>query len=235
MIAPIEGLTLYDAAGVLGVAFYLISYFCLQMGFIRGAGYFYAGLNLAASSLVLLSLALNFNAYSAAIQIAWIAISIIGITRLFLISRAVRFTAEEAEFRDAMLRGMDHKNVWRLVRRGNWRDCEAGEVLVDEGEQVKRLIYLAKGSADVSLNGEDFAQVEAPAFIGEMGVLTKLPATATVIVSGPARIWELPSRGMVTLLTDWELRLQLEGALARDMRQKLIAVNSRALSKREAR
>ncbi|MEM1373004.1 MAG: cyclic nucleotide-binding domain-containing protein [Pseudomonadota bacterium] len=235
MIATLQDLTIYDVAGVLGVACYLISYFCLQMGFIRGADYLYAGLNLLASSLVLFSLVVNFNAYSAAIQISWIAISLVGIARLFLISRAVRFTPEEAAFRDAILRGMDAQNAWRLIRRGNWRNCEIGETLVEEGGRVKRLIYLAKGTADISLNGETFTQIQAPAFIGEMGVLTNLPATATATVSSSARIWELPGRSILSLLSDIELRLQLEGVLARDMRQKLVAVNNHTLSRREAR
>ena len=53
-----------DLAGIAGVAFYLGSYFALQAGFIRGSGYLYAVLNLAASSLVLVSLFNSFNVLS---------------------------------------------------------------------------------------------------------------------------------------------------------------------------
>lgn len=72
---------LYDWAGYFGVAFYLISYTCLQLGLIRGSGYAYALMNLTAASLVLVSLTVKFNLASSIIQIMWIVISAFGIAR----------------------------------------------------------------------------------------------------------------------------------------------------------
>lgn len=82
--------TLYEFADICGVASYLVSCVCLQMGFRRGSGFVYAGLKLPGSSLFLLSLAASLHAHCAAIQIALITISIVGIIRRVLISSAVR-------------------------------------------------------------------------------------------------------------------------------------------------
>ncbi len=71
--------------GFAGVAFYLASYFALQMGLVRGDGFLYPGLNFVAAAMVLFDLGHSFNLPSALIQISWIAISTISIARLTLI------------------------------------------------------------------------------------------------------------------------------------------------------
>ena len=73
--------SILDVAGIAGVGFYLGSYTALQLGMLRGDGYAYAILNAAAAALVLLSLKEAFNLSSAVIQVSWIVISLVGITR----------------------------------------------------------------------------------------------------------------------------------------------------------
>lgn len=237
MMAGLSGAGIFDLAGIAGVAFYLGSYFALQAGFIRGSGYLYAVLNLAASSLVLVSLFNSFNVYSATIQVSWIVISIFGLTRLYLMARSIRFTEEEEGFRREMFEAMDRKTAFRLIRGGTWREAAPGEILVKEGARVSALTFLASGTAEVRLDGVLITQMQAPALVGEMGVLSGLPATATVTVtlSEPARIWQHSADRLEILVADTEIGLQIEGALSRDMRQKLIAGNLRAKQIDEAR
>ncbi len=71
--------------GIAGVAFYLASYFALQMGLVRGDGFLYPGLNVVAAALVLFDLGHSFNLPSALIQVSRIAISTIDIARLALL------------------------------------------------------------------------------------------------------------------------------------------------------
>ena len=66
-----------DVAGVSGVALYLGAYAALQLGFLRGRGLVYPALNFLAAGLVLISLATDWNAYAATIQISWIVISLV--------------------------------------------------------------------------------------------------------------------------------------------------------------
>ncbi len=71
----------YTAIGLAGFLAYLISYTLLQTGAIDGNGAVYAMSNLAAASLVFVSLLDAFNLASALIQVSWILVSLFGIWR----------------------------------------------------------------------------------------------------------------------------------------------------------
>ena len=74
--------SIYQIMGVLGFILYMMSYFLLQIGKLRGSSNGYILMNLSAASLVLISLTQHFNLASALIQISWILISFIGLFRL---------------------------------------------------------------------------------------------------------------------------------------------------------
>ena len=61
---------LLDVFGVVGVIGYIGAYLSLQLGLIRGNGYLFPAVNLAASMAVLISLTRDFNPYSVTIEIA---------------------------------------------------------------------------------------------------------------------------------------------------------------------
>ena len=88
MMNNIAEMTLYEAAGLLGVAFYLGSYAALQMRMIGAEGYSYPLFNFMAASLVLISLFESFNMPSLIIQISWITISLYGMITLLMRSRS---------------------------------------------------------------------------------------------------------------------------------------------------
>ena len=72
----IDFTTVYWATGLVGVAFYLSSYALLQAGVVRGAGVPHTLMNMTAATLVLVSLAAEWNMSSALIQVSWISGSI---------------------------------------------------------------------------------------------------------------------------------------------------------------
>jgi hypothetical protein len=72
---------IYDIIGLLGVAFYVVSYSALQFGKLDGNSINYCMLNGAAATLVLISLSKDFNLASAIIQIVWISVSLCGLYR----------------------------------------------------------------------------------------------------------------------------------------------------------
>ena len=86
----------YELAGFAGVAFYILAYALLQFGLLKGSGYVYTALNLAAAILVLVSLTAHFNLYSAMIQIFWITLSVIGLARLWSLNLFDDIRVEEA-------------------------------------------------------------------------------------------------------------------------------------------
>jgi len=79
-----------ELTGVAGFVFYMLSYTLLQLGKISGQCYTYTLLNILAASLVLVSLIHQFNLASALIQVSWIAISIVGIIRIWSTGRKRR-------------------------------------------------------------------------------------------------------------------------------------------------
>ena len=72
----------YQIIGVMGFVVYMLAYFLLQIGKIESANSMYTLMNLAAASLVSISLIHEFNLASMLIQVSWILISIIGLTRI---------------------------------------------------------------------------------------------------------------------------------------------------------
>ena len=84
MTTQLVELSLFEAMGLVGVAFYLGSYAALQFGLIDGKRMIYPALNFIAASCVLVSLFENFNMPSLLIQISWITISLYGISRIVI-------------------------------------------------------------------------------------------------------------------------------------------------------
>lgn len=69
----------YTLIGLSGVVTYVVAYALLQLGVLDGNGVPYSVSNVAAASLVLISLTADFNLASAIIQIVWIVIGIAGL------------------------------------------------------------------------------------------------------------------------------------------------------------
>ncbi len=219
---------IFDWSGYTGVALFIGAYAALQSGLIRGAGYLYALLNLLAASLLLLSLAESFNLAAALTQVCWIAISAFGILRIFLSNTAIRFNDEEREMLENKFPDVSKIAARRLFNAGLWMDVPPQTCLMREGESHGVLIYLARGTADVYARGRHIATALPGCFLGEMTVLEGVPATATVTLSVPARIFRIDADKLHRLCRrNPEFRLQLEKSLSSDMRMKLVAANER--------
>lgn len=222
-----DGLTIHGVAGILGVALFITAYGLLQAGVLRGASYTYAVVNLVGACLLLASLSQNWNLASALIQIAWILISVAGIVRIFLLNHRIRFNAEEASLVEDALADMPRPLARRLLDRGLWMDGGAGLTLTEEGAPVERLHYLAGGTAEVVVGDRSVARLER-GFIGEMNVLEGGPASATVRLTGPSRLFAVSGDALRRMAaTDAEFRLHLEQRLHEATRRKLMEANRR--------
>jgi CRP/FNR family transcriptional regulator/CRP/FNR family cyclic AMP-dependent transcriptional regulator len=67
---------------------------------------------------------------------------------------------------------------------------EAGEIVVHEGDG-KAFFVIADGTASVSLDGDDFALLEAGDYFGEMSILYGEHRTGTVIAVTPIKVWAM--------------------------------------------
>jgi CRP-like cAMP-binding protein len=219
----------FDVAGFLGVALYLGAYAALQLGLIRGSGYAYTLLNLAAASAILLSLSHDFNIWSAAIQISWIVLSIVGLTRLFILTSRLRFTAEERAFLDAKFPDLDPILARRLLAAGTWSEAPAGTPLTREGEAVPALVFIASGRAAITVAGREVGACGAGALVGEFGAAGGGPAIATAILAEPSRILSIPATALAALMARHPgIRTALDAGIGAEARAKLMAANARA-------
>jgi CRP-like cAMP-binding protein len=218
---------LYDWVGMLGVALYLGSYAALQTGFLRGQGYLYPAINMAAAACVLISLANNFNLSSAIIQVSWIVISIIGIARMYYVQSRLTFTDNELVFMGDVLSGLPRERARRLLDAGLWMNAAPGTVMTRQGKPVDDLIYIASGLATVNVNGKDIATVGRGAVIGEVTYRTGQPATATVTVSEDTVLLRFEVNALRAFVArNADIGAALEQNLANHLRAKLTSMNA---------
>ena len=211
--------------GYLGVAFYLGAYALLQTGVIRGNGYPYAILNLLAASFVLVGLMVAFNLSSAIIQVSWILISIVGLLRMFFLDRMARLNDEESAFIAKIFPDLPKTTARKFLDHGIWLDAEPGITITRENEPVTHLTYLADGTAGVFSASQRIGMVVG-GLIGEMNVMQKGPASATVKTEEPSRIFMISSESLAELaMNDVEFRRAVELGMSRETRSKLVAAN----------
>ncbi len=220
--------TYFGLAGYAGVAFYLSSYAALQAGLISGNGFMYSLLNLAASSLVLISLFQAWNQFSAMIQISWIAISIYGLARRWMHHRALRFNREELALVRAVFPHMEKVDQKRILGWGEWKTLPKGSILTEENEEVRELSVIMDGSVEIDHEGTSIAHVGAGGVIGEIACMSEQLASATARAEGPIRVFSIPTEKLrQKLQRDEALKQQVEAAFAASTQAKLIASNRR--------
>ena len=142
--------------------------------------------------------------------------------------RGARLNAEEQAFGAAMLPGLGKAQLRGLLDQGYWLSARPGDILTREGEPVPHLYYLAQGSATVHSAGRPVGQCGAESFVGEVTVLSGDPATGTVEVESPARLWCVPAARLRLYAGQHdEVRRTLETAFRHSLSAKLVAANRR--------
>ncbi|KTD36577.1 hypothetical protein Lnau_1561 [Legionella nautarum] len=81
---------LSNFVGILGVILVLLAYFLSQTAKLSVDSFKYLGSNLLGSSLITISLLFHWNLSSFLIELAWSAISIMGMVRIVLQNRLAR-------------------------------------------------------------------------------------------------------------------------------------------------
>lgn len=138
-----------------------------------------------------------------------------------------RFNDDEREMVEA-LPGLSKPAARHLIDQGVWLDAKPGDVLTRQGEPVGHLYYLASGSVHVASNGAPVGEAQAGGFIGEITVLTGAPATGTVTVDRPSRLWCAPAAPLRAYADSHDdVRRALEAAFRQALADKLVATNRR--------
>jgi len=150
------------------------------------------------AGILLASLATGVLLAHADVDVALIAVGVgipaIGLLGLPTLLRADRSSAAEAERlrpRVALLSeldllvGADHRTLERLAAAAQEVVMPAGTLIIGEGDEADALWILARGELSVQASGDgpeprDLPPVTAPGYVGELGLLHRIPRTATV-------------------------------------------------------
>lgn len=159
--------------------------------------------------------------------VVFTAINLYQIARIYLERRTVVLSEDEQKLYDLGFRSLRPREFVSLSLVGEWKNAEAGERVLTEGEPVSSLCIPITGSADVRKKGERIGALEPGHIIGTALALTGEPSPIEVTFTEPARYmrWSLPSlRRFMDKRPD--LRLTLQGLVNRDLAGKLERVLS---------
>src|ERR1700730_12215398 len=84
--------------------------------------------------------------------------------------------------------GGTQKQLAFLVTRTDEVDVPAGRTLITQGSPGDTFYLLLEGEASVEVDGQDRPQLRAGSFFGEISMLDRGPATATVVTTTPAKL-----------------------------------------------
>ncbi len=80
------------------------------------------------------------------------------------------------------------KELEFLVTRTDEVSVPAGRTLITQGRAADSFYLLLTGGANVRVDGRDRPALQPGSFFGEISMLDRGPATATVVTSGPSKL-----------------------------------------------
>ncbi len=120
----------------------------------------------------------------------------------------------------------------RFLNLGIWVDADAGTPIATGGEPMSALAYLHSGQADVRLGGKKIGACAECILIGELTCFDGAPATASVILTAPARYFVIATKALNRLCdADSDLCIVLESVITQDMRKKFATINKQLSTK----
>lgn len=153
--------------------------------------------------------------------------SLMVLGRRLFENATTRFSDEEQAMLKDILSALPRPHARHLLDQGFWLSGRDGDVLTREEEPVTHLYYLASGEAKVMSHGRVVGTCRAGDLVGEVTVLSGDLASATVVLSGPARFWCAPSTVLRPYLKAHDdVRLALEQGFAVSVKAKLRASNA---------
>ena len=217
--------------GLLGAGVYLGAYALLQLGVLKGDSYSYSILNIIAPAFVMISLITAFNMSSAIIQSAWILISIVGISRNFLLTHFQKFTADEEIFLHFYVPLLPRHMARSFLNTAETVTLQPGESLTTQGEIAGHVAYIVSGRVSIEVDGHRVGESRAGSYIGELTFLDKKPATATATVIEPTQCMVFSAKRLHNLLRRKpEIKTAIVTSFSNDTRDKLIQSNQANIS-----
>jgi len=155
----------------------------------------------------------------------WALLLVVALVRLVLASSR-RFgsplSGDERLFHEAIVPTLATSQVRRLLDIGRWREVIAGTALTRIGEPVSELGFVTRGQVDIIVDGKKVAECGPGTLIGEIGMSTGEPATATAVCATPVRYLSFEAKRLYRLLDSHvDLQDAVELAIERSLSDKL--------------
>ncbi|WP_165789437.1 cyclic nucleotide-binding domain-containing protein [Billgrantia endophytica] len=152
----------------------------------------------------------------------FIAINAFNLTVLLLQRRPVLLDQRQSWLHQHTFRMLPPREMLKILHLSISQHCEAGETLVQQGEQLDRLILILDGAAQVHADGVHRASLQPGDLVGEMSFVTGDPASADVIASEPLDYLIWYRRDLETLYERSPgLKDAMQNVIGADMAQKL--------------
>lgn len=170
--------------------------------------------------------------YDAAGFFWWSLVVIVAVVRIVVASDwrfGGRLSGEEKLFQQKVIPGLGQGQVRKLLAVGQWREVVPGTVLTRAGERIAEFCFIARGQVDIVVDGKKIADCGPGSLIGEIGLSTGDPATATAVCATPVRYLGFDALRLYRLL-DGHVDLQdaVELAIEKSLRDKIHRANMAA-------
>lgn len=119
--------------------------------------------------------------------------------------------------------GCDKKELERLSAAIDTIDVAAGKTLIRQGAITHEAFVIENGEADVAIDGTHVATIPSGEMIGEIGLLTRLPASATVTAKTDMTVLVIPHQRFASVADDTP---GLGMAIAKELAQRLHATDA---------
>jgi CRP-like cAMP-binding protein len=128
----------------------------------------------------------------------------------------------------ALFRPFNRGDRKQLVERFRARDVQKNDVIIHEGDRTDGLYVLLSGEVEVRKGHQALAKLKEGDIFGEMSLLQKTPATATVAATKRTSLLRLPREDFDALILSHPQILVLVAELTEDRRRQTEAVLSGA-------
>jgi hypothetical protein len=120
-------------------------------------------------------------------ELMFIAANLYQLALTFYRDRMSRFEPHEMLFRNACIPGLSPSDARRLLKIATVVDAPAGALLTREHQTVPALAFILEGEVEIRVGGQAVATCGHGDFVGEIGVMSGGPATATAVAQTPLR------------------------------------------------
>ena len=116
--------------------------------------------------------------------------------------------------------GCSRKELEFLVTRTDAVNVAAGHTLIKQGSPGDTFYLLLEGEASVQVDGRDRPPLHTGSFFGEISMLDRGPATATVVTTTPAHLMVMShAQFRDAIKANDQLLSQVMGAMAERLRR----------------